>query len=100
MYRRRKNLKKVELITGIVSGIAVGIILSPNKVYELKTKTKENYYKFLLDNGPITKEMIINYLKEKKAAYKKRENDEALDGIEQEKNNDEKLVSNVPVAEE
>ncbi len=55
-----------QLILGITTGIMLGLLISQKKVYELKVKYKENYDNFISENGPISKEMIVKYVNEKR----------------------------------
>lgn len=67
--------KNTELIIGLIAGAAIGVLVSPKKVYELKMKTGENYNHFIEENGPISKEMILKLIQEKRDSYSKKTNE-------------------------
>ncbi|AUS69137.1 hypothetical protein ABLU29_03290 [Lactococcus lactis] len=67
--------KNTELIIGLIAGVTIGVLVSPKKVYELKMKTGENYNHFIEENGPISKELILKLIQEKRDSYSKKTNE-------------------------
>ncbi|MDG4983856.1 hypothetical protein OGZ51_06810 [Lactococcus lactis] len=74
--------KNTSLIVGLIAGAAVGILVSPKKIYEIKMKTGENYNHFIEENGPISKEMILKLIQEKRESYSKKKDEVVEEAVE------------------
>ncbi|MDG4984962.1 YtxH domain-containing protein [Lactococcus lactis] len=74
--------KNTGLIVGLIAGAALGVLVSPKKVYEIKMKTGENYNHFIEENGPISKEMILKLIQEKRDYYSKKKDKVVVEAVE------------------